>query len=133
MIGALAARFLPHLIVAALIIGTIWWIDHRGYERAQKDAEFERAVTAALIERRVAKIEGNLVVALAARDGALVDRLGSIERVDRTVIQPVIREELRNAPHLSDPAAGYGERLRDAINAAIRQSACPSPAGGEDC
>lgn len=133
MIGAMASRFLPHLIVVALIVGAIWWIDHRGYQRAQKDAEFERAVTALLIERRAAKIEGNLVNAIAARDGVLVDRLGSIEREDRTVIQPIIREELRNAPHLSDPAAGYGERLRDAINAAIRQSACSPATGGNDC
>lgn len=130
---SLLKRALPHVIVAAIIIGAIVWIDHRGYERAQKDAKFERTVTALLIERRAAKIEGKLIDALAARDAALVDRLGAIDHENRTVIQPIIREELRNAPHLSDPDAGYGERLRDAINAAISQSACPSPAVGDDC
>lgn len=130
--SVLVSRFLPHLIVVALIVGAIWWIDHRGAERAEKAAEFERMVTALLIERRAAKIEQNLAAKLAARDNALVDRLGAIDHENRTVIQPIIREELRNAPHLSDPDAGYGERLRDAINAAIRQSAHPSPAGGGD-
>ena len=133
MIASLASRFLPHLIVVALIVGAVWWIDHRGAERAEKAAEFERMVTALLIEKRAAKIEQNLTAKLAAREGVLVDRLGRIDREARTVIKPVIREELRNAPHLSDPDAGYGERLRDAINAAIRQSACASPAGRDDC
>ncbi|WP_374406532.1 hypothetical protein [Pelagerythrobacter sp.] len=123
---ALFSRIWPHLAVVALVIGAIWWIDHRGYQRAQGDAKFERTVTALLIEKRAGQLEAELTDRLAERDRVLVDRLASLDGIERTVIQPVIREELANAPHLSDPAAGYGERLRDAINDAIRQSAGPA-------
>lgn len=119
-------RWGPHLIVAGLVLGAIWFIDHRGYQRAQKDAELERAKTAIAIEEAVAGLEEDLVNAINGQGVQVVEAESRIERVERTQVQPVIQKELRDAPHLSDPAAGYGVGLRDAINTAIEQSAGPA-------
>ncbi|MBB3035364.1 hypothetical protein [Alteriqipengyuania lutimaris] len=124
--GAIWLRWGPHLIVLGLVLGVIWFIDHRGYQRAQKDAELERAKTAVAIEEAVAGLEEDLIDAINAQGVQVVETENRIERVERTQVQPVIQKELRNAPHLSDPAAGYGVGLRDAVNAAIEQSARPA-------
>ena len=121
-------RFLPYILAVAAVLGGIAWIDHRGYERAQADAKFERTVTALLIERAARRQEQRLASRLAAIDTALAQRLGSIETTRRTIVQPVISRELVRDPSLSDPDRAMSDGLRDAINAAIRETAGPAPA-----
>lgn len=126
-------RFLPHVLVVAAVIAAVAWIDHRGYQRAQKDAKFERVVTALLIDRRVDRLEDELTLKLAGIDAELVDRLGGLETYRRTIVRPAIEEAIRNDPTLRDPARALDQRVLDALNAAIEQSACPGPAAGDDC
>ena len=127
------ARYLPHLLVVGAVIGAIWFIDHRGYQRAQKDAQFERLVTARLIDRRIAQLENEPAQQLHELDGALVAELGNIETVRRTVVQPAIEEAIRNDPSLGDPDRAVDRSVLDALNTAIEQSACPGRAAGDDC
>ena len=114
------------MVVLGLILGAVWFIDHRGYQRAERDAEAERAEIAALIEEAVSGIEDRVVDKINERAVEVVETERRIETIDRTTIQPVIERELRDAPHLSDPARGYGLGLRDAVNAAIEQSTSPA-------
>ena len=133
---AIVLRFLPTILAVAAILGGMAWIDHRGYQRARNDAEadakFERTVTALLIERAARRQEQRLVARIAAIDTALAERLGSIETTRRTNVQPVIAKELARDPSLSEPDRAMSDCLRDAVNAAISETAGPAAAPRAD-
>jgi hypothetical protein len=54
--------------VAALIWGTYWWIDHRGYKRGVATEVARQAKVIAEANRRIAKLNAELDVAQAALD-----------------------------------------------------------------
>lgn len=119
-------RWGPHLIVLAAVVGFLLWLDHSAYQRAVEDREAADAKMLIAIGEAIDGIEDDLADKLAARVVDQIETEQRIETVDRTVIQPIIERELRNAPGLSDPRNGYGVELRDAINTAIQQSANPA-------
>lgn len=125
--------FLPYVAVVGFVLGGIWYIDHKGYQRAQKDAEFERMVTAILIDKYVSDLETNLRDTISGIDRNLADRIANIDLINRTIIQPTIEKEIRNDPRFSDPNLGITSVMRDALNRAIKQSTCPAAANGGDC
>jgi hypothetical protein len=132
VIPSWAVRWLPHLLAACAVIAAVAWIDHRGYERAREDAEHDQLVTALMIELRAQRIEQALSGEIAALDRSLAAELAGIEHVETTIVRPAIEREIRNDPRLSDPAAGIGDGLREAINVAIRKSADPAGAARRD-
>lgn len=119
-------RWGPHLIVLAAVVGFLLWLDHSAYQRAVEDREAADRKMLIAIGEAIDGIEDDLADKLAARVVDQIETEQRIETVDRTVIQPIIERELRNAPGLSDPRNGYGVGLRDAINTAIEQSANPA-------
>ncbi|MBB5985947.1 hypothetical protein [Sphingobium lignivorans] len=127
-------RFLPHGLVAVAVIGAYLWIDHRGYERATRDREFERQVTALMLTRAARDVEQNLGASMAKRDEEYAAQRRSIETV-RTTHQSIITKEIGRDARLSDPALGITDELREALNAARRETgACaPTAAGGIRC
>ena len=126
LLKGLWMRWGPHLIVLAAVVGFVLWLDHSAYQRAVKDRDLRDAKLERKIDEAVGGIEDDLADKLAARVVDQIETEQRIETVDRTVIQPIIERELRNAPGLSDPRNGYGVELRDAINTAIQQSANPA-------
>lgn len=124
--SALWMRWGPHLVVLALVAGFLLWLDHSAYQRAMDDRDVRDAKMAAKITEAVGGLEDDLADKLADRVIDQLETVDRIETVDRTVIQPIIERELRNAPDLSDPDNGYGLGLRDAVNQAIQQSADPA-------
>lgn len=126
-------RILPVLFTLAAIAGAALWIDHAGQTRAKAQAEHERLVTAILIEQRARQLERDLGAQFSTLDHTLTTQLARIDTVNNATIRPIIEREIRDDPRLSDPAAGIDDRLRRAINTAIRQSACPARATGASC
>ncbi|MEW4468990.1 hypothetical protein AB1K62_14280 [Parasphingorhabdus sp. JC815] len=130
---ALLLRFLPYISAVGLVLGAIWYMDHKGYQRAQKDAKFERMVTAIMIERYVSGLETDLRETISDLDRSLAAEIDDIEMVQRTIIQPTIEKEIRNDPRFSDNSLGITDIMRGAINRARSESACPSRINGGDC
>ncbi len=130
---AILFRILPYFAGVSLILGAIWYLDHKGYQRAQKDAKFERMATAMLIDRYVSGLEERLRDTIASIDRNLAAKIDDIELVQRTIIQPTIEKEIRNDPRFSDNSLGLTDGMRDAINRARSQSAGPASLTGGDC
>jgi len=108
---AIILRFLPHIAIALAIIGAIFFIDHRGYQRAQADQ--------AKLEARIA---AKITDAVDAIDKKTAVRIADIDTTQRTIVQPVLTREILANPRLSDPDAGITPAMRDAINAARAES-----------
>lgn len=111
---ALLARFWPHLAVALAVIGVLFWVDDRGYQRAKADQ--------AALEQRISERVSDAVAEIDRRNAA---RFAEIDSADRTVIQPIITREIASDPRFSDPAAGITDGMRDALNRARALSSAP--------
>ncbi|MDF0540768.1 hypothetical protein PX699_00300 [Sphingobium sp. H39-3-25] len=123
-------RILPHVLVVAAVLGAIWWIDHRGYARARKDAAYERMVTATMIVRARRDSEAAMAAEIAAIGRTVGDQVAGIRQINRTIVQPTLTKEIASNARYSDPAAGVSVQLLDAINAARAASACAATAAG---
>lgn len=131
-----ALKALPYVGAVVLVGGAVWYIDHRGYERAEEYAKTEKLRDEkARLEQRSELVEqvGNVqaglqdtVIQIDSRVGA---RLGRLDVEERTIVQPTIVKEIQREKRLSDPAAGITDGLRDAINTARSASRRPCPAG----
>lgn len=126
---AILLRFLPHAIVVAAILGAILWIDHSGYQRARKDVQQERLVTALMLTRAAREMEANLGQRMTEHDAAAA-RVERVIEQTRTVYQPIITKEIASVPRLSDPDLGITDRMFEAINRARTAGACSAAADG---
>lgn len=104
-------------ILAALAFG-VWYIDHRGYQRAKHHYEQQERNAQARAVALARRIEQAMTTRLNELDRQTADRLREIDVQERTVVQPIIQREIRNDPRLSDPARGLSGELRDALNSA---------------
>lgn len=135
MFAALAAKFAltegmkgflgtfgkPLLILIAIAAAVIT-IDQRGFSRAkQQDAarENERALIVAAI---VGKIDGQLDQRLGKISADVHGQLTTIDR-EKTIVQPIIRQELARDPRLADPDSCLSVGLLGAVNRARGYSA----------
>lgn len=107
-------RFLPHALAVVAILGAMWWLDDRGYQRAKADQ--------AALELRLAEKIADSVMAI---DQASAARLAALDTAQRTIVQPIITKEIASDPRFSDPSAGVTGGMRDAINRARAASAAP--------
>lgn len=112
-----------HLLIGALILFGIWKIDQNGYSRAKRQAEAAEQKRVEMERRLNEKISAAARDAVAAIDRNTVDRLGSIDVTERTIVQPTIVKEIQRETRLSDPAAGLTPGLLRAVNEARRASA----------
>lgn len=114
----LLARFWPHMVGLAVILGALAWVDHRGYERAIADAEAEKLErqTETLVLR--AGITKELDAKLEKADAGLHAKLETINTERMTNVDPILARELGRDPRLADPARCLTPGLLVAVNAA---------------
>ncbi len=137
LLKALIDRYWPHLLIIITIGLGVWFLDHRGYERAKQEQALEEARAAAQASELRRQIEQALNERLNRIDHALAERIDAIDRRHRTHLTPIIEREIRNDPRLTDPAAGLSDSVRSALNtarrgddsAAAEQPRRPMPAG----
>ena len=129
-------KIAPYVGAVLLLLGAVWFLDHRGYQRAKHEAELadareeaSRLQMRAEIDRQVQGLEGRMQKIVSESDTRLRQQIDSIEVQNRTIIQPTITREIQNGPpRLTDPGSGITPGLRDALNAARAQSGCPNSA-----
>lgn len=129
-------KLLPYGAAVVALLLAVWYIDHRGYKRAEQQNLYEAALEAKtradmkseLIEQ-VGNVQTGLTNTVNEIDGRVGARLGKLNIEERTIVQPTIMKEIRNAPRLTDPAAGITDGLRGAINTARSASRRPCPTG----
>ena len=129
-------KLLPYVGAVALVGGAVWYIDHRGYERAEEEAkarETERQLFQAQLEIKLQRMVNDSETRMAAKiiesDQRITEQLANIDQVNRTIVQPTLIKEIQNEARLSDPSAGITDGMRGAINSARGLSSRPCPAG----
>jgi hypothetical protein len=116
---AIVKRFLPHGLIVLAVLAGVWFLDHRGYQRAKADAETRLKANAIIIEKALRKSEARMTANMAATDSATAARVEQIETINRTIIQPTLTKEFTREIRFTDPAAGISDELRAAINTAL--------------
>lgn len=112
-------------ILAALAFG-VWYIDHRGYERAEDHYKKQEAQAQIRAEALARQIEQTLTTKLGELDTRTAERLSQIDVEQRTVVMPTLTREIRNDPRLSDPANRLSDGVFNAVNSARAASANPA-------
>jgi hypothetical protein len=131
---AILSRIWPHLLAVAAIIGAVWYIDQRGYDRAQKDEQLQRAESAATFAILLRRSEGRLATIVTTNDRALAEGLAAVRTYHGTVIQPAIEKEIADDPFLARSDARMSDGLWRSLNAALASSTCARRAdGGIEC
>lgn len=130
----LLLRFLPQGLIALALLGTLVWIDHRGYARARRDDERERLVTAIMLTRAARESEARLTVRLGQIGSRVQGQIDALDTRHQTLILPALRKELTRETRYADPAAGISDELRAALNRIIPPVTCTAAAGQRiDC
>lgn len=129
-------RLLPYGAAALALIAAVWYIDHRGFKRAEhqaeereKDRQLQLAATAILINKALDNTQGQMQEIVNSSDRSLADTLRGIDMVNRTIIQPTLVKEIASDPRFTDPAVGITRGMFDSINAARQQSHRPHSTG----
>lgn len=126
---AFLLRYLPHfLIVAAVLLG-VWYLDHRGYERATKDRDAADAKLHAAIQKDILAFERRSGARENARAGETRATLETIAR-NTAAGQTRIIKEMTHEVRFTDPVLGIPERVRDEINRPFAPSPCARLADG---
>lgn len=134
MSWAIVRPFLPHILAVAAILGVVWWLDHRGYSRAQADMAAQAARIENAVRSDLRRTEQRLAEKMDANDRAVASQVAGIDAIHRTIIQPTVTRELAREVRYSDPAAGISDGLRAEINRALAAVACaPTSDGGISC
>lgn len=130
---ALLLRYLPHLAIVLAVLAGVWYIDHRGYQRAMDDRDKADMAMRAYIGQQLRTYEANAIKRendRAAETKAQLDQIGRNTAEGRDTIIKELTHEVR----FTDPALGIPERVREAINRAIAASACTATdSGGIRC
>jgi hypothetical protein len=136
-------KALPY-IGAVLLVGlAVWYIDHKGYQRAEEKAKLEQAENdkfrlevKGYINQRVKDVEVGLQSIVSKNDENLHRRLSELDTENKTIVQPTLIREINNDPRFSNPDLGITDGMLKAINQARSSSAgtCASTAdGGVSC
>lgn len=131
---AFFSRIWPHLLVVALVLGGLWYIDHRGYERARSDIEKDQLKQRLMFDGLLRESEGRMAGVIKFHDRDLADKIAAVRTYHSTIIQPAIEREIVNDPRLASPNARMSDGLWDQLNAALAGSTCSRRAdGGIEC
>lgn len=135
-------RIAPYAAAAVALGGAVWYIDHRGFERAEAEAtardnaeRLQEQRLVILIGTLTSQSEQRLQTLLNNQNTQLTQALGQIETTSRTVVQPTLVREIASDPRFSDVDRGITDGMLGAINTSRALSQCPNPAGtvGIDC
>lgn len=132
--GVFFSRIWPHLLVAAAVLGFIAYVDHRGYDRARKDARADQLALKVIIDGILRESETRMVGVIKFQDRDLADKIAALKIYQRTIIQPAIEREIANDARFASPDARMSDGLWRQLNAALAGSACSRRAdGGIEC
>lgn len=128
---------------AVLALGAaVWYIDHRGFKRAEAEAaarenaeRLQEQRLVILIKTMTSESERRMQSFVDTQNTQLAQALGQIETTSRTVVQPTLVREIANDSRFSDADRGITDGMLGAINTSRALSQCPNPAGtvGVDC
>lgn len=137
-----ALKVLPYVGAVVLVGGAVYYIDHRGYKRAEAEAtarENERLLLVKDIELKIQesihqselRMQGQLI----ALDAQLSEKIAAIETINRTIVQPTLVKEIASDPRFSDPSLGITDGMHGAINRArsLSQRPCAPGADARNC
>jgi hypothetical protein len=117
-IWRLAKPILPHVMIGLAPLAAMWWLDHQGYQRAKRDAEYRQVVDAISAERKTRRIEhalGDAVAGLATRVGSRID---AIDAEKLSTLQSMLKD-FRDDPRYSDPACFVTDGVWGALDTAV--------------
>lgn len=127
-------RMLPYGAAALALIAAVWYIDHRGFKRAEhqaeereKDRQLQLAATAILINKALDNTQGRMQEIANSSDRSLADTIRRIDGVSQTIIQPTLVKEIASDSRFTNPDVGITRGMLDSINAARQQSHRPHP------
>lgn len=133
----------PYIGAVLALLGAVWYIDHRGYERAEQEAadrEAERKADLAAFVVELGKsarsLEGTMQTAINASDAQLVNTLNGLELTNRTIIQPTLVKEIQSEARFSDPNAGITDGMLRELNRArgfSQRIPCPANSNAVAC
>jgi hypothetical protein len=121
MKGFLSKFGVPLVILIAILLAIVV-IDHRGFERAEKEAHDRELERAAIVAAVVGQIDQQLDRRLAATAATLRGTLDTIDK-EKTIVQPIITREIARDPRLADPNSCLSPGLLAAVNRARGHSA----------
>lgn len=136
-------RLLPYAAAALALIAAVWYIDHRGYKRAEAEAtarDTQRKLDLqefnTMLAEQARRLEGSMQAAINQSDARLVQQLHSLEVTNRTIIQPTLTKEIQREVRFTDPAAGITDIMRQELNRArgfSQQRPCPAGSNAVAC
>lgn len=136
-------KVFPYIAGALALLGAVWYIDHRGYQRAKdqdKLAEQQRKTELAQFELAMAKqvqgLQESMQTAINNSDSNLIDRMNGIQTVNKTVIQPTLTKEIQSEKRFTDPTAGITDGMLRELNRArsfSQQRPCPAGSNAVAC
>ncbi len=129
MMPAALLRFLPHAGIAVAIVGAVWWLDHKGYQRAMADRDRRDAAMLDQLRSDLRQSEQRLALSIDGIAGTFDAQREALSRAG-AALQPVILKEAAHDPRLADPALGLTPGLLDAVNRARAAGACAAAASG---
>lgn len=125
------------LLFIGAILGGVWFIYSKGAEAAEDKAEARAAKQEIAIAKQVGeaidKLQTDLEAKLDTDFDNLDTRIGEIDATTKTIIRPTLIREIQNDAKLADPNFTLPDGVRNALNKARAESACPERATGGDC
>src|SRR3546814_12371137 len=112
-------------------MGGILWIDHRGDERAERDAERRWQEQIAIAAADTRRREREITSAVNTIDKNTGERLKHLQVKRQTIVQN-ITQELDNDPRFYSREFSLSERVHHYINNARAESTAPTASGTEE-
>jgi len=126
-------KLLPGALAVLAVVAAVWRIDDGGYKRAMADRDAADAKLQLKIDADLRASESRLAVSIAGIAGSYQGQHDALAAAGAR-LQPIILQESKNAPRLSDPAAGLTPGLLAAVNGARALGPCATTAaGGVEC
>jgi len=127
-------RILPHIAVAFAVIGAVWWIDHKGYQRAKADMAVAQAKARSDLQTDIRASEGRIASKIGDIDTTLATKIDGIETTNTTIIRPTIEREIASDPRYVSASCAVSDSILRGLNAIRTGSACSRTAdGGIEC
>lgn len=125
---AIVAPFVPFVALAALLMGAVWFLDHRGYERAERDAERRWQEQIAIAAADARRRERETASAINKIDKNTSERLKNLQVKRQTIVQN-ITQELANDPRYYNREFALSDRVQHYINSARAESSVAAASG----
>lgn len=133
----------PFVAGFLLIMGGLWYVDHRGYQRAENEAQqretkrqLDLQIFNAMLAQQTKDLEESMQSAIMDSDGRVVGALQSLDVTNKTVIQPTLTREIQRETRFTDPATGISDGMLRELNRArgfSEQRPCPSGSNAVAC